>query len=128
MGENAASGNIRRLSLSPDSDRESYVKSLLPDYTVASIEQDSTSSQAMALEFVVKDPLLESYPEWRIQQRFALATFYYATHGDHWYNNTGWLEYFNETNQCSASQATSRQAGTNTGNFIYLLFPIVPLR
>ena len=38
---------------------------------------------------------MEDYEDWRIQQRFALATFYYSTNGEQWTNNFRWLTYGN---------------------------------
>eukprot|EP00797_Seminavis_robusta_P033315 Sro76_g041580.2 (432) ;mRNA; r:45051-46346 len=66
---------------------------LLPASTVGMIRSYPTSPQARAFQWVNADPYLHDYPDWRIQQRFALATFYLATGGDHWSVNRGWMEY-----------------------------------
>ncbi|CAB9498864.1 Leucine Rich Repeat [Seminavis robusta] len=49
--------------------------------------------QYTALEWLLADPLLTTYPEWRVCQRFALAAFYYSTGGPTWTRNDGWLNY-----------------------------------
>ena len=51
------------------------------------------SPQSLAYEWLLNDTNLAEYPDWRAKQRFALATFYYATGGPNWYNNDGWLSY-----------------------------------
>jgi len=48
---------------------------------------------AMAALWQERDPKVSSYTEERNKQRLALATFYYATRGDNWLVNTGWLSY-----------------------------------
>jgi len=74
---------------------ESYVKHLLPDYTVQSIEQDGASPQYEAFRFILKD--LESnssdYSVEKLRQRFALVTFYYATGGSGWKDSSRWLQH-----------------------------------
>jgi len=71
-----------------------YITSLLPNYTLEAMSEDPDSPQSLAYSWMVEDPALATYPEWRIRQRFALATFFYATGGlDHWFNSTHWLDY-----------------------------------
>ncbi|CAB9513690.1 Leucine Rich Repeat [Seminavis robusta] len=65
----------------------------LPDYTQEAILDDSNSSQARAYSWLMEDPNLESYPDWRVLQRFALATFYYSTGGTDWTINDNWLNH-----------------------------------
>lgn len=81
---------------------ESYVLSLLPDYTLKDIQENNASPQARAYEWILQDPSLVGnyptsshllYPKDRILQRFALATFFYATNGQEWFNNTHWLSH-----------------------------------
>ena len=43
--------------------------------------------------FLNNDTNLANYSDYRIQQRFALATLYYATQGDLWVEEDGWLSY-----------------------------------
>ena len=55
--------------------------------------QVTGSPQYQALQWVLADPQLDAFPEWRLRQRFALATLYYATDGPNWINNDKWLSY-----------------------------------
>jgi len=74
--------------------REEHVQDLLRDFTLKSIATDPLSPQAKAYTFVMSDPWLGNYSDWRIQQRFALATLYYATGGeDSWLLKTNWLSH-----------------------------------
>jgi hypothetical protein len=71
----------------------------LPDYTRHAIEQDPNSPQAKAYRWLVNDPNWETYPEWRLLQRFALVTLYYATNGHEWTLSNSWLVY--EISECN---------------------------
>jgi hypothetical protein len=71
---------------------EEYVRVLLPNYTKAALD-DPDSPQKNAFEWLMNDPALPNYTDWRILQRFILATFYHAMAGDSWFNNTNWLNY-----------------------------------
>lgn len=78
------------------------MKQPLPAYSFETIQQQhNDSAQAQAWNWLLNDPNLEGYInlEWRVVQRFALATFFYATQGLEWTNNTGWLSY--ELHECS---------------------------
>jgi len=77
----------------PDQSTSVFIQSLLPNYSWNTIAADETSPQALAFQWVLDDPYLSNYPDRRIQQRFALATFYFATHGQNWGGNEGWLNY-----------------------------------
>ncbi|CAB9506513.1 LRR receptor-like serine threonine-protein kinase [Seminavis robusta] len=77
---------------SPTMTVEATIMALLPHYTVDAILEGETP-QASAYAWLLDDPNLLSYPTWRVHQRLALATLYYATHGDEWLNNTNWLSY-----------------------------------
>lgn len=67
----------------------------LPDYTIQAIETSNPiSPQYRAYQWLIEDPLLENYPEARRLQRYALATFYYATNGlVDWELDGHWLSY-----------------------------------
>ncbi|CAB9520930.1 Leucine Rich Repeat [Seminavis robusta] len=94
---------------------ESYVTSLFPNYTRSAILQDARSPQAKAFEWLLADPALQSYSEWRIRQRFALATFYHATGGpDHWVYDANWLNY-----NVSECQWASRPTLFGFENYVY---------
>lgn len=69
------------------------LQNLLPDETLDVIIQDHASAQFMAFKFLLDDPSLADYEDWRIYQRFALATFFYATGGPEWTRAPGWLSY-----------------------------------
>lgn len=83
-----------------------------PDYTVESLNE-THSPQSKAFEWLLQDPLLfsgdqdtildvyeqENGVHWRLRQRFALASLYFATAGeDEWSTSTNWLSY--EVHEC----------------------------
>ena len=73
---------------------QSNLIKVLPSYTVDAIESSYNSPQSLAYQWLRNDTALASYPEWRLIQRFALATFFYATEGPkRWKNTTHWLSY-----------------------------------
>jgi len=74
-----------------------YVQSFLPQSTLDALQLPE-SSQAKALKWLQDDPQVLLYPEERIKQRFALATFYFATNGRRWVNHKDWLSY--ELHEC----------------------------
>lgn len=57
---------------------------LLPDITIQAILRDPESPQARAYQWLLMDPSLGTYSVARTQQRYGLATLYYATDGDNW--------------------------------------------
>lgn len=73
---------------------EEYLSSLLPLSTVDAAK-DLGSPQGLAFDWVLRDPHFDKLPSWRLVQRFALATFYYATTDEEgWERNDGWLSYW----------------------------------
>ncbi|CAB9504613.1 LRR receptor-like serine threonine-protein kinase [Seminavis robusta] len=71
------------------------VMSLLPNFTVSELHYGQ-SPQKRAFKWIIEDPLFDNYTDHRILQRYALATFYYATGGgtkSYWYNEDHWLSY-----------------------------------
>jgi len=54
---------------------------------------DNRPPGSMATLWQEGDPKLGFYTKERKEQRLALATVYYATRGDDWTVNTGWLSY-----------------------------------
>lgn len=70
----------------------------LLEITVEVIVSDATSPQALANTWMVNDPNLETYSLNRSLARYALATFYFATQGLKWHNQSGWLSY--ELHEC----------------------------
>ncbi|CAB9531178.1 Leucine Rich Repeat [Seminavis robusta] len=72
---------------------ESFLLSLLPEQTITGME-DNDSAQYQAFKWLQEDPFVYDYPDWRILQRHALMTVFYATAGPtQWSNNTGWGSY-----------------------------------
>ena len=86
----------------------------LPDYTTDAIRNDRESPQYDAFQWLKNDPNLDEYPEWRRQQRFALATLFFATtdeNNEGWHNDDGWLGYGDE---CEWYFSTSSSFGQTT--------------
>ena len=73
----------------------------MPSYTVEAL-QNPVSPQSAAYEWLLGHPDLDSMEEWRQQQLFALATFYYSFNGRAWDSNEGqnWLDYNVEECEC----------------------------
>jgi hypothetical protein len=71
--------------------------SYLPQYSVDLARTDPTSPQAKALAWIHNDSQATDYELYRLQQRYALAVFYYTTNGGAWSNSTGWLT---NTSEC----------------------------
>lgn len=77
------------------------LEALLPEYTLHPALNDPESPQARAYDWVVRDPkmaVVENedyyvYSDERLLQRFALATFYFATNGPQWGRSDKWLDY-----------------------------------
>jgi hypothetical protein len=68
-------------------------QALLPAYSQAAL-LDETSSQAKAFTWLERDSDLNFFSDFQRLQRFALATLFYATNGEQWSNNEGWVENF----------------------------------
>lgn len=64
----------------------------LPPFTTDAIEEDPSSPQAKAYQWLKNDAMLSTANESQLLQRYSLVTFYYATNGDDWFINDGWLE------------------------------------
>ncbi|CAB9497884.1 Leucine Rich Repeat [Seminavis robusta] len=74
----------------------------LPQFTVDAIYNSPGSPQQRAYDWILKDRKLNTdMPEWKVLQRYALATLYYATNiatsdtEDEvaWYDNVNWLSH-----------------------------------
>ena len=83
---------------------------LLPDFSTRVIEQDERRSgpQARALHWLASDENFENYDNVSLLQRFALATFYFATGGPTWSMSTGWLD---STDDCTWFDQSGTQFG-----------------
>jgi Leucine-rich repeat (LRR) protein len=72
---------------------ESYLISRLSSITDPVLLADVATPQGQAVQFLANedplDPDLCTYPT--LEQRYGLSTLYFATNGDTWTNNSGWL-------------------------------------
>ncbi|GKY92090.1 hypothetical protein MPSEU_000180400 [Mayamaea pseudoterrestris] len=100
------------------SDIEAF-RASLPAYTVTSIAVSGTP-QKLAYDWITSEPSFTRYSPQQRLSRFALSTFYYATGGDDWYNNSGWLTelsecdwYTENKSNCIESDVTYLQLGNN---------------
>ncbi|CAB9512270.1 LRR receptor-like serine threonine-protein kinase [Seminavis robusta] len=72
----------------PPKTRFDILAGLLPDYTIERIQIEGTP-QAFAFHWLENDTSFEFYSDKRLQQRYALATFWFSTNGEDWGPN--WL-------------------------------------
>ena len=63
-----------------------------------------------ALDWLGDHPDLANMAQWKKEQLFALATFYYSTRGDYWVENQGWLDW--DTNECDWEQLATYEDAT----------------
>lgn len=85
-------GNSKSKSPNSQLPLQSRLQMALPNSTARAI-QNADSPQSLAYQFLLEDPSLADYEDWRMRQRFALATFFYATGGPRWKDSTNWLSY-----------------------------------
>ena len=80
--------------------REEAMKEALEKLTDASKWDDSSTPQGQAFEWILNDDMAQLDPcnSPTIEQRYALATFYYSTKGDQWDNSRGWITVADECN------------------------------
>ncbi|CAB9520549.1 Leucine Rich Repeat [Seminavis robusta] len=64
----------------------------LPTSTLKAI-QDVDSPLYQANKWMLQDPNLKNYSRERQRQRFYMAMLYYATNGDSWLQQDGWMSY-----------------------------------
>ena len=79
--------------------------SWLPLDTREVINSDLASPQARAFDYMLQDPNYGTYTQARILQRYALVTLYFATQGDTWNQNAGWLSY--DIHECDWQQSST---------------------
>lgn len=100
-----------------DLPRASVLFELCAEITDVDVLSDPSTPQNKAYEWLVNDDSLQidpcTYPT--VQQRYALATFYFSTNGDNWVDNGGWM---------SASQECEDWLGIDcndeTGQVVFL--------
>lgn len=80
-----------------EGDEEAFLLEVLTPFTPESELLDRSTPQGMAYFFLLSErPSFVCSPT--IIQRYGLATFYFATDGDGWTNNDGWLSSTQECN------------------------------
>jgi hypothetical protein len=93
--------------------REEAMEDILVEITDGPILSDPSTPQGMALRWLLDDDPLQIDPctYATVEQRYALATFYYSTAGDSWIDNEAWLTGAAECDwfgvECSADAVTS---------------------
>ncbi|CAB9505341.1 Leucine Rich Repeat [Seminavis robusta] len=80
-------------TMQPTTANQGLLASVLPTETLLVVRKNPNSPQAKAFDHVTANPSFSTFPEWRVLQRFALATFYYATRGNNWNVKDGWLQH-----------------------------------
>ncbi|CAB9520253.1 Leucine Rich Repeat [Seminavis robusta] len=119
---------------------EQQMRSLLPPETVERINIGNTTPQGQAFQWLVQEPLPSyandtttlpyDYPDWRLVQRFALATLYSATNGPNWFNNDFWLDQHHpepdDSNSNSSNSTTVRHKSSECHWFSRYSFNIWP--
>jgi Leucine-rich repeat (LRR) protein len=125
-----ASGNGSQATTGPPEESESiesplstlaavFPTTVLPDDTVEAIESKSVKlPQVQAYNWLLEDPNLSEYSEAKRLQRFALATFYYATNGQGWLpegTENSWVRY--DVHECSWFSSAQQQGRTTCRGF-----------
>ena len=90
---NAPKSSSGTTTNTPTTDVEASFVALLPQYTRDALE-DVESPQFRSLRWLLEDhppEVLTNYTDYRKLQRFALASFYYATNGQGWDFRQFWL-------------------------------------
>ena len=71
-----------------------------PSYTIVALE-DPASPQSRAKVWLGAHPELDTLPDWRLQQQYALVTFYYSMEGDQWEDASEQRNFLNySVNEC----------------------------
>jgi hypothetical protein len=82
-------------------------------------QEETNSPVGLAKVWQSSDPRFPEYSEERNEQRLTLATFYFATGGNFWTNNTGWLSY--DIPECEwFSRSPADQVCDGDGNYVRL--------
>jgi hypothetical protein len=91
---------------------------ILVQITDGPILTNPATPQGMAVRWILNEDPLQidpcTYPT--VEQRYALATFYFSTSGDNWIVNTGWLSVAGECDwfgiTCVDGKVTANIMGT----------------
>lgn len=98
------------------------MKAYLPSHTLDSLGRFDTP-QWKAWDWLSVHPNITKFPEWRKQQLFALATFFYAMEGESWYPpiHDSWMDYNNS--ECLWYSNTLGFFGGGPDNPHYVVHP-----
>lgn len=77
-------------------DLEEYLVGLLTPITDEDILRDPSTPQGQAFEYLLNDPYTANPCGKRIEQRYGLATLYFATNGPAWTTSVNWVGPRNE--------------------------------
>jgi hypothetical protein len=70
---------------------EDYLLSILSPITAEAVLKDPATPQGQAFAFILEDEAYDVCVP-TIYQRYGLSTLYYATDGENWVENVGWVE------------------------------------
>jgi hypothetical protein len=78
--------------VAPPCDREPSLLGALSTITAIDLLEDTSTPQGMAYDWLLNtDTATDVCSYESLEQRYAMATFYYSTSGSTWLDNTGWL-------------------------------------
>jgi hypothetical protein len=88
-----------------------FVRQILPNHTQVELKNPE-SAPSQALEWLKGNANLATYTTARRLQRFALATFYFATRGPTWWSNT--MDWMSDAHECDWYHSTVLSVGNET--------------
>lgn len=80
---------------------------------------DTESPQYKALTWLEGNANLDTYPDWKRIQRYALGALYYSTGADEWTHNGGWLTDIDECDWYSQAEELETPLSVCTENGTY---------
>lgn len=89
-----SNSSLRPTSNAATMPHTAFHQNSLPEYTQQVLLQGGPQNKAYS--WVNQDPAITALSAERAIQRFVLATFFYATHGDRWKRSVSWMAYDDE--------------------------------
>lgn len=98
-----------------------YLWTQLPTYSqnalnISFSQKEIVNPQSQALEWLLEDPYALNYTTPELHQRFALASFFYATNGFKWRRSKKWLE--QDSHECDWYSAGSFSLWRDTNHSV----------